>query len=98
MPVVFAAGEAGFGFANADGWITNANGTVDTQAGSHPYEATFVFAPNVNRCGGLRIPAGGEPHTLNVNLPPGLIGEPGAVPKCPRELFDAGRKRRRLPG
>ncbi len=90
VPVVFAAGEAGFGFANADGWITNANGTTDTQAGSHPYEATVVWAPNVNDVPGYELPAGGEPDTLNVNLPAGLVGEPGAVPECPRALFDAG--------
>ena len=89
VPVVFGSGEAGFGFANADGWITNADGTADTQAGSHPYELTVVFAPNVNDNSIYELPAGGEPHTLNVNLPAGLIGEPGAVPKCPRALFDA---------
>jgi hypothetical protein len=89
VPVVIGSGEAGFGFANADGWITNADGTADTQAGSHPYEVTMVFAPNVHDVPGYELAAGGEPHTLNVSLPAGIIGEPGAVPKCPRELFDA---------
>ena len=34
----FGAGEAGLGIANMDGWITNADGSTDTQAGSHPYD------------------------------------------------------------
>ena len=34
------------------------------------------------------LPSGGEMHALNVNLPPGLVGEPGAMPKCTRQQFD----------
>jgi hypothetical protein len=89
VPVVFSSEEAGLGFANADVWVTNADGTTDTQAGSHPYEVTTVFATNVHDVPGYELPTGGEPHALNVNLPAGLVGEPGAVPECPRELFDA---------
>jgi uncharacterized repeat protein (TIGR01451 family) len=90
VPVVFSSSEAGLGFANADAWITNADGAVDRQAGSHPYELTMVFAPNVHDIPPYELPVGGETHALDVNLPPGLVGEPGAVPKCPREQFDAG--------
>ncbi|HEY3759901.1 MAG TPA: hypothetical protein VGL37_09070, partial [Solirubrobacteraceae bacterium] len=96
VPVVFSTGEASLGFANADAWLTNANGLVDTQAGSHPYELTMVFAPNVHDIPPSQLSAelatGGEPHAIDVNLPPGLVGEPGAVPKCPREQFDAGNE------
>ncbi len=94
VPVVFSSSDASLGFSNADAWITDADGVVDTQAGSHPYEVTVVFAPNVHdyASGNTRyeLPVGGESHALDVNLPPGLVGEPGAVPECPRELFDAG--------
>jgi hypothetical protein len=90
VPVVFAAGDAGFGFANADAWMTNPNGTADTQAGSHPYELTVVFALNTHDEGEYKLPTGGEPHALNVSMPPGIVGEPGAVPQCPREQFDPG--------
>jgi hypothetical protein len=89
VPVVFAAGESGLGFANADAWITNANGTPDTQAGSHPYELTVVFALNTYDEAEYKLPTGGEPHALDVSMPPGVVGEPGAVPQCSRELFDA---------
>ena len=88
VPVVFGSSDASLGFSNADAWITNADGVVDTQAGSHPYEVTVVFATNVRKSQIVEFPVGGEPHALDVNLPPGLVGEPGAVPQCPRELFD----------
>ena len=35
-----------FGFADFQGWFSNADGTLDTQAGSHPYELTFEFDLN----------------------------------------------------
>src|SRR6202044_1620669 len=92
VPVVFSSGEAGLGFANADAWITNTDGRGDTQAGSHPYELTMVFAPNVHDIPPYELPVGGEAHALDVDLPPGLVGEPGGVPKGPREEFDAGSK------
>jgi hypothetical protein len=87
VPVVFGSGPAGLGFANFDAWLTNADGTVATQAGSHPYAITVAFALN---SAGIRTeaPTVGDPQDLDVNLPPGLIGEPSAVPECTREQFD----------
>ncbi|MGA7704012.1 MAG: hypothetical protein WB998_03845 [Solirubrobacteraceae bacterium] len=76
---------AKFGFAQIDAWFTNADGTVDRQAGSHPYEFTFNFALNANS---NTEPEGGEPRNLDVNLPPGLVGDTNAVPQCTREQFD----------
>src|SRR6202034_3546951 len=89
VPVRYGLGPAPLGFANADAWVTNADGTVDTQAGSHPYELTVAFATNSTGVGGgHEKPSGGEPRFLDVNVPPGIVGEPGAVPKCTRRLFD----------
>ncbi len=89
VPVVFSSKPAGLGFANFDAWLTNADGTVDTQAGSHPYAITVVFALNSRGIGGgYEAPTVGDPQDLDVNLPPGLIGEPSAVPECTREQFD----------
>ncbi len=89
VPVHYGVGPAPLGFANADAWVTNADGTVDTQAGSHPYELTVAFATNSTGVGGgQEKPSGGEPRFLNVNIPPGIVGEPGAVPKCKRSQFD----------
>jgi hypothetical protein len=89
VPVVYSSEPAQFGVANVDGWITNADGTVDRQAGSHPYELTMAFAPNSNEVEGVELPAGGEPEALDVSLPPGFVGEPSAVPECTRQQFDS---------
>ncbi len=75
----------GFGLAGQfDGWFTNADGTPDTQAGSHPYEMTLNFA--LNNAGG-EVPAGGPLRDLSIKLPPGLVGDPHAVPQCSRQQF-----------
>jgi hypothetical protein len=75
---------AGFGLAKADAWYTNSDGTIDTQAGSHPYEFTFSFEVNSDANAGPE----GEVRGLRVDLPRGLIGNPTAVPRCKRQLFD----------
>jgi hypothetical protein len=70
-------GTPTFGFQRADGWFSNADGTLDTQAGSHPYSLTVSLSLDNN---GL-LPAG-EPRNIDVNLPRGLIGNPTALPRC----------------
>jgi uncharacterized repeat protein (TIGR01451 family) len=92
VPAVFSTSPAGIGFANFDGWISNVDGTTDTQAGSHPYEFTTVLATNSEGIGsGQESPTGGEADEVDANLPPGLVGEPSAVPECTREQFDEER-------
>jgi hypothetical protein len=92
VPVVFGA-QAPLGFANFDAWLSNADGTIDTQAGSHPYSLTVAFATNSVGYGEFNErPSVGEMHALNVDLPPGLVGEPGAVPRCTRQQFDQGEE------
>ena len=89
VPVHYGTESAPLGFANADVWISNATGTIDTQAGSHPYGLTVAFATNSIGVGaGNEKPSGGEPRALDVNVPPGVVGEPGAVPQCTRRQFD----------
>ncbi len=87
--VRFSGEEAPFGFSGFDAWLTNADGTADTQAGSHPYEMTVVFSVNGRGNGGfVEVPAGGETQQLVVNLPPGIVGDPTATPRCSRRQFD----------
>ena len=89
FPVKFSSEQAGLGFSNFDAWYSNANGTLDTQAGSHPYDLTVAFSSNsISLGGGLSVPTGGEIHFINVGLPPGIVGDPTAVPQCTREQFD----------
>jgi hypothetical protein len=87
--VKFSSATPGFGFAGFDGWFTNADGTTDTQAGSHPYELTIAYAMNSTSFGyANELTSHGEIANLAVNLPPGIIGNPTAVPRCTRRQFD----------
>jgi hypothetical protein len=88
FPVRFSSEETGLGFSDFDGWASNADGTIDTQAGSHPYGLTVAFSINSNLVDGNSIPTGGELQFINVNLPPGIVGNPTTVPQCTREQFD----------
>jgi hypothetical protein len=87
------APEPSFGFSGWDVSLTDEDGTPATQAGSHPYEATFMFALNELEekiaGAGTRI-AGGEARTLEVELPSGFFGNPAAVPKCTLGQLDGG--------
>jgi uncharacterized repeat protein (TIGR01451 family) len=87
--IKLSATPAGFGFAGLDAWATNADGTSDTQAGSHPYELTVAYATNSKGVGAYEeVTTGAQIRDLVVNLPPGIIGNPTAVPRCTRRQFD----------
>ena len=85
-PLTLSFLEAGYGFSDWDVWFTNADGSVDTQAGSHPYETTFAVGYNELASGHT---AGGELRNLAVKLPPGFFGEPNSSPRCTRAQLDA---------
>jgi hypothetical protein len=82
-----AAAQADFGLVPGSTEVTalNKNGTVATQASSHPYSFTVHFDLKV---GGDGKTEGGEMRDVIVDLPPGLIGNPQAVPSCPRQKFE----------
>ncbi len=92
FPVRYGTGIAEPGFAGFDQWFSNPDGSIDTQAGSHPYETTAVFAVNswIDPATGAEEPVG-EPRVLDFKLPPGLVGNPTAVGQCPRADFDEGQ-------
>jgi hypothetical protein len=84
-PVPVSATPASrFGFVGWDGWASNADGSIDTQAGSHPYEVTTSFdLASAPVPGGPKIDSsGGETRNVEVKLPPGFVGNPNAVPQC----------------
>jgi hypothetical protein len=85
-PLTISSATPGFGFAGFDAALTNANGTADTQAGSHPFEAIVSF--DLNRAG--EPSAGGTLRDLGVELPPGLVGDTSTVPQCTRQQFLSG--------
>jgi hypothetical protein len=53
-----------------------ANGTPDLQAGSHPFALTTSFI--LNGAG----PSVGDLKDIKLELPPGLVGDPTATPRC----------------
>jgi hypothetical protein len=68
-----------FGTENYELRATNEDGSLDTQAGSHPFDLTTTFA--LNRTGTPPYqPA--LPKALHFKLPPGLIGNPTPFPQC----------------
>jgi hypothetical protein len=85
--LVFASGaQAKFGIVpgSLHAEALNENGTIDTQAGSHPHEYVVSFDFNLDGKGKVE----GNARDIYVELPPGLVGDPGAVPKCTRQEFE----------
>src|ERR1700744_111234 len=59
----------------------NADGTIDARAGSHPASLVVKFKLQANEKAETE---GGQLRNVVVDLPPGLVGYPTAVPQCPR--------------
>jgi hypothetical protein len=74
-------------------WSTDSDGSTATQAGTHPYEFTarFIFKTTFQ---GSEAEPDGRLRDVDVELPPGIVGNPSAsvVSKCPRPDFDARLK------
>jgi hypothetical protein len=67
-------------------------GEPDRQAGSHPFQLTTALNLNErteSNAEGVTGAAPALPKHLTFNLPPGLIGDPRAVPPCPTADFEA---------
>jgi hypothetical protein len=85
--ILVSSTPPGFGFDSFDGWLTNADGTPDTQAGSHPYELTLSF--DINHFPSTTgAPNGGNVRNAEVAVPPGILGDPNATPQCTRQQLD----------
>ena len=81
-----ATARADFGIESFTAAATNQDGSVDLAAGSHPYDFTIHFAMNLDPEG----EAEGSIYSMQVDLPPGLVGSPQAVPFCDMADFDTG--------
>ena len=62
----------GFSVSNFTAEATNADGSLDTQAGSHPYKGNTSFEFS-----------GADVKRIEVDLPPGFLGNPQSTPTCP---------------
>ena len=79
---------AGFGLAAFSAQSLNADGSVDTQAGSTPNQVlTGVSFNTVQASNGNIVPAGNLRDTT-LALPPGLVGNPTVTPTCSQASMD----------
>jgi hypothetical protein len=85
---------ANFGFApgSASFQVLDALGQPDSLAGAHPDHVDIQFAFNT-----VGEAADGNVKDIVIELPPGLTGDAGAVPQCPRQVFDSGFEEKECP-
>jgi hypothetical protein len=88
-----------FGAENYEITPEEEGGGIDTQAGSHPFQLTTTLTFNSKTVpvydnvapGGKPVPQEVQPvgltKDLRFDLPPGLIGNPIPLPKCPLSAF-----------
>ena len=74
---------------------TNEDGSIDTQAGSHPFQLTTTEAvntsiqPSAKRGSGPEVQPVALTKDLHFSLPAGLVGNPQVIPQCTSQEFDA---------
>lgn len=76
-----------FGIQSFQASAINADGSADVQAGSHPYEITTEFKLSVNENASAEVTPAGSPKDIAVELPPGMIGDSNAIPRCPDSML-----------
>jgi hypothetical protein len=76
-----AGASAAFGISSVGGYLHDAEGGPLLRAGAHP-DLDFTIDLNTTKePGGEELPDG-NPKDIYLTLPPGLIGNPAATPKC----------------
>jgi hypothetical protein len=83
-PVVVSGAPTPFGPAAYEQTAFNEDGSLDTQAGSHPYALTTLL--DLNRTASVPFQPV-QPKDVHFNLPPGLIGNPTPFPQCSDAQF-----------
>ncbi len=78
----FSAEPARFGIESFSMQAFEADGSLSAQAGGRPYTfaTSLYFTSNVS---GNDVSSAAEVKDVIVDLPPGLVGDPQATPKCP---------------
>lgn len=98
-PLTISESPVPFGVETYEFTPENADGSLDTQAGSHPFQLTTTLTLNAGvetypgrkveelegEIGRVAQPA--LPKDLHFALPPGLVGNPTPFPQCPEALF-----------
>lgn len=89
-----SATPARFGLEEFEITPEEEGGTIDEQAGSHPFQLRTTFSLATVSCGtctegrqeGRRVPPE-LPRNVSVKLPPGLLGNPTVLPECNDQEF-----------
>jgi len=88
VALLAAPGVAHAGFGLVPGSLQvqdlDAAGQTETRAGAHPDKLVTTFALNTLPNGG----ADGNVKDVVIELPAGMVGDPNAVPPCPRTAFE----------
>lgn len=77
-----ASAGAAFSIKSFDVTYEEKDGSDATQAGSHPYAMTSDINFSTKDDGKGKLIPDGSPKDLTVSLPPGLVGDRDAVPRC----------------
>jgi hypothetical protein len=86
-PLTVSSSPTPFGVETYEVTPENGDGSIDTQAGSHPFQLTTTNTLNAGNETELEIqPA--LPKDLHFVLPAGLIGNPTPFPQCPEGVFN----------
>ncbi len=97
-PLTVSGSVVPFGVETYEIAPENADGSVDTQAGSHPFQLTTTTVLNAGAetayLANLEAPVGEvmQPalaKDLHFALPAGLVGNPTQFPQCPERVFDS---------
>ncbi|MGN6253924.1 MAG: hypothetical protein ACTHO8_02945 [Solirubrobacterales bacterium] len=81
--------------------VLGEGGGLETQAGAHPFQYTTTFAVNTEPGPPGNAPfvaAGGDVKDIEVNLPPGLVGNPTSASRCTAQEFAQQRAISPSPG
>jgi hypothetical protein len=82
---VVSSAAASLGLQSVSGWVAESDGSVSDRAGGHPYEAGTRFG--VDTLPPFFLSAKESIRDVIAQLPPGFVGNPGAVPRCTMEEF-----------
>ena len=86
-----AGAEAAFGIAGFDGEVLDPTGGAYTQAGGHPFAATTTLNLNATFNGEGETVPDESVRGIEVQLPPGFVGNPLATPaRCTEAQLSGG--------
>jgi hypothetical protein len=83
MPLTVSSTPAEPGIQTFTAGAYDENGKLDTRAGGHPYTGSTAILLNTYRNSHGAVVPVGEFKNIEVDLPPGFLGNPIATPECP---------------